>query len=234
VEELRLFRESWANKHLSAKKTVEHLKSFFRFCHESNWIKENPAKSIKAPKIADPSVLPFSDEEIQKILKACGSHPSPPRALRIRALVLLMLHSGLRIGDACTFRRDRIHKGILELFTAKSGTKVRLPLHPDVMVALKKLPAGDYYFWSGESTRKTCINVWEETFHRMFERTGIDGAHSHRLRHTFAVRLLQNGVSMEHTSILLGHQNIRITQKHYASWVKERQQLPEEEVKKTW
>ena len=46
---------------------------------------------------------------------------------------------------------------------------------------------------SGESKRRTCINVWEQTFQKMFQRAGIEG-HSHQLRHTFAVGLLQKGL----------------------------------------
>jgi site-specific recombinase XerD len=234
VEELRAFRASWPNKNLSASKKLEHLKSFFRFCRDSGWIKENPTKTIKPPKVDDPPVLPFSDEEMKKILAACDSHPSPQRALQLRALVLLMLNSGLRIGDACTLSRDRIHNGLLELYTAKSGTKVRVPLNPKAVEALKKIPVGrNYYFWSGESKRRTCINVWEETFKKMFQRAGIEG-HSHQLRHTFAVALLQKGVSMENVSVLLGHRSIKITERYYASWVPARQQHLEDVVRRTW
>jgi integrase/recombinase XerD len=234
VEELRAFRASWPNKNLSASKKLEHLKSFFRFCHDSGWIKVNPAKIIKPPKVDDPPVLPFSDNDLEKLLAACDSHPSPSRALQLRALVLLMRHSGLRIGDACTLSSDRIHKGMLELYTAKSGTKVRLPLNAVVVKALEKLPLKrGYYFWSGESKRRTCINVWEQTFQKMFERAGIDG-HSHQLRHTFAVGLLQKGVSIGNVSTLLGHRSIKVTERYYASWVAGRQQHLEEEVRRTW
>jgi integrase/recombinase XerD len=171
---------------------------------------------------------------MKKILAACDSHPSPERAVRLRAIVLLMRHSGLRIGDACTLARDRIHNGLLELYTAKSGTKVRLPLNPETVKALDKIPgAGSYYFWSGESARKTCINVWEETFMKMFRRAGIRG-HSHQLRHTFALGLLQKGVSIENVSTLLGHRSTKITEKYYASWVAGRQQHLEEEVRRSW
>jgi integrase/recombinase XerD len=234
VDELREFRISWTNKNLSAAKKLEHLKSFFRFCHDSGWIKDNPTRAIKPPKVDDPPVLPFSDDDMKKILAACDTHPQPERAKQLRALVLLMRHSGLRIGDASTLHRDRVHDGTLELYTAKSGTKVRLPLHPDVVKALNQLPAkGGYFFWSGESARRTCINIWEDTLKRMFGRANIKG-HSHQLRHTFSVNLLQKGVSMENVSILLGHRKLATTQKYYAPWVKGRQEKLNQDVRKAW
>ena len=234
VDELRAFRASWFNKNLSARKKLEHLKSFFNFCYDSGWVKRNPAKPIKPPKVKEPQVLPFSDAEMKKILKACDSHPISARATQLRALVLLMRHSGLRIGDACTLKRERIRRGVLELYTAKSGTKVQIPLNPVVIQALGKIPkTNEFYFWSGTSKRETGVKVWENTFSKMFTRAGIDG-HSHQLRHTFAASLLQKSVSMENVSTLLGHRNIKITQKYYASWVPGRQKQLEQEVRKTW
>ena len=46
---------------------------------------------------------------------------------------------------------------------------------------------------------------------------------SHRLRDTFAVDLLECGVTLEEVSKLLGHQSIQTTERHYAKWVKGRQ-----------
>jgi site-specific recombinase XerD len=233
VDELRRFRAGWNNRNLSAQKKLENLRAFFRFCHDSEWIKTNPAKLIKAPKTVGPQVLPFTDAEMDKILAASDSHPNKDRALQLRALVLLMRHTGLRIGDACTLARDRISGDMLELYTAKSGTSVRVPLNPAVVKALNQLPARQHYFWSGESTQRTVVNVWEETFKKMFERAGING-HSHQLRHTFAVSLLQAGVPMENVSKLLGHQSMKVTEQYYSAWVKTRQDRLEADVRGTW
>jgi site-specific recombinase XerD len=63
---------------------------------------------------------------------------------------------------------------------------------------------------------------------------GVADGHSHRLRDTFSVDLLQNGVSLETVSQLLGHTSIKTTQKHYAPWVKTRQDALEAAVMGTW
>ena len=46
--------------------------------------------------------------------------------------------------------------------------------------------------------------------------------HSHMLRDTFAVELLLAGYSIEDVSYLLTHADIKVTQEHYAPWVKSR------------
>jgi integrase len=58
--------------------------------------------------------------------------------------------------------------------------------------------------------------------------------HAHRFRDTFAVELLLAGVPLERVSILLGHTSVKITEKHYAPWVRERQEQAEADVKRTW
>ena len=68
----------------------------------------------------------------------------------------------------------------------------------------------------------------------MFELAKVKGAHSHRFRDTFAVSLLENGVSIENVSVLLGHSSVRITERHYKPWVKTLQKKLEDEVRKAW
>jgi integrase-like protein len=57
---------------------------------------------------------------------------------------------------------------------------------------------------------------------------------SHRLRDTFAVDLLEKGVLLEEVSKLLGHESIKTTERHYAKWVKGRQDRPDSLVTGTW
>jgi integrase len=56
----------------------------------------------------------------------------------------------------------------------------------------------------------------------------------HRSRDTFAVELLLAGVPIEGVSILLGHHGLRITEKHYAPWVRSRQEQLEADLTDAW
>ena len=59
-------------------------------------------------------------------------------------------------------------------------------------------------------------------------------AHPHRFRDTFAVDLLLAGVPLEQVSILLGHASIRITEKHYSPWIRDRQAQLEASLERAW
>ena len=53
-------------------------------------------------------------------------------------------------------------------------------------------------------------------------------------RDTFAVELLLAGVPLERVSILLGHSSVKVTEKHYAPWIREKQEQTEADVRRTW
>jgi DDE family transposase/integrase-like protein len=62
----------------------------------------------------------------------------------------------------------------------------------------------------------------------------VDSTDAHRFRDTFAVELLLTGTSIEEVAVLLGHSNIKVTQKHYNPWVLKRQKLLEANVEQSW
>jgi integrase/recombinase XerC len=234
IDQVREFRNTWKLNPRTAAKSLERLRSFFKFCVDTEWIDKNPAKAIKSAKVEDADVLPFAVQEVNKILSACSTFNGDGE--RIKALTQLMLGSGLRIGDAATISRDKfVEDGNgwkLALRTAKTGVPVFIPLQKSIVEAIQRLP-GEHPFWSGESTAANCTSVWQEAYRKLFKHAGIVG-HPHRFRHTFAKNLLVNEVPLETVSLLLGHRKLAITEKHYARFVPERQALIESQVRKTW
>jgi integrase/recombinase XerD len=90
----------------------------------------------------------------------------------------------------------------------------------------------EYFFWSGHSKLPAAVSVWRKRLAQVFKDAGIQNGHSHRFRDTFSVELLQGGLGVESLSNLLGHQNIKVTQRHYSPWVKTRQTALDLEVRK--
>ena len=234
VEELRKFRESWKNKNFSARKKPEALRTFFRFVHGSGWTQTNPALMIKPPKTDDPPTMPYSRDEFDRIIAACDKYPDQKNAIRLRALTLLLRYSGLRITDAVTLTKDRIHKDVPTLRTAKTGTDVRVPLPQTALAALGAIKTDNYYFWSGFGKKKSCVGDYQRAFKKLYELAEVENGHAHRWRDTFAVELLLSGMPLDQVGALLGHQSIKVTEKHYAPWVKARQEQLEVAVRKTF
>ena len=64
------------------------------------------------------------------------------------------------------------------------------------------------------------------------ESNALPDGHAHRFADTFAVELLLAGVEI--VSVLLGHQSMRITERHYSPWVRARQEQLEQDLKHAW
>lgn len=233
VGAVREFRTTWDDGAVYATKNLERMRAFFRFCEQARWIDRNPASSVKAPKHKSEPTLPFSTDEMKRILDACDRYPG--NADRMKAFVLTMRHSGLRIGDTIALKRERVKGNKLFLYTQKTGTPVYVPLPPAAVEALAKLEGeGECYFSSGKAKPQTARANWSRYLDTVFELAKVKDAHSHRFRDTFAVSLLEKGVSIENVSVLLGHSSVRITERHYKPWVKTLQKKLEDEVKKAW
>jgi len=234
----------------------ERLRSFLRYCFECRWLDRIPA----VPKVEanEPPTLPLTDAEYARILTTIDSvRPmrfdakgvtrllSPETKARLRALIQLMRWSGLAIQDAVKLRRADIiqdkAKGFHRVVTKrqKTGTHVSVPIPPEVAeeVLAAPSPNPEYIFWTGKSESRAQVIMWGSRYIRpLFEAAGVRSGHmiSHRLRDTFAVDLLQKGVPMEEVSKLLGHESIKTTERHYAKWVKGRQDRLDSLVTGTW
>jgi len=239
---LREFCGTWKQRDNTVSKKLERLRSFFRFSLESDWITRNPAAKIKGPKVKQSPTMPFSREEVTSILAACDRYPDSYgrtgqwNGRRLRALVLLLRYSGLRIGDAVTPSRDRITGSKLFLYTAKTGTPVYCPLPEFVVSALEAVERTNeqYFFWSSTSEKDGAARDYMRYLSSLFTLAKVPGGHAHRFRDTFAVELLLAGIPLERVSMLLGHSSVKITQKHYNPGVLARQEQLEADVMRAW
>ena len=154
--------------------------------------------------------------------------------MRLRALVFLLRYSGRRVRDAATLRRNRIQDDKLFFHSAKTGTAVYCPFPPFVMKALDAILANTYFFWTGLSKSKSAVGDSQRSLKRLLILAGVPDGHAHRFRGMFSAELLLAGVPMERVSILLGHQSVRATEKHYAPWVRAGQEQLEAHVGRTW
>ena len=240
ADDLARYRESWEMSAISSGKKLERVRAFFRFCADRGFRKGNPAAGLKSPVVKHKPTLPLTKDEFEKITWACelfsakGIYGKDNR-IRVRAFVFLLRYSGLRIRDAVLLTDDKLVGNKLMLYSAKTGVPVYVPLPEEVVKQLAwafELSPQKYFFWSGAGEVKSCVNDWQRTLSRLSKLSGVK-FHAHMLRDTFAVELLQKGVSLENVATLLGS-SMRIAEKHYSPWVKSRQDSLTAEIEKAW
>jgi integrase/recombinase XerD len=172
----------------------------------------------------------------RSIIEAYGKSAGVKNAQRLRAFVLVLRYSGLRIGDAVQLSTDRVQGNRLFLYTQKTGVAVYCVLPDFVVKTLESSPRSSpqYFFWTGKSKIHSAVGKWQRRLQRLFEFAEVSNGHAHRFRDTFAVELLLSGVPLERVSVLLGHSSIRVTERHYAPWVRSRQEQLEADLQRAW
>jgi site-specific recombinase XerD len=219
---------------LTASKELETLRVFLGFCVDRNWAKENAAKKIKLPRNIKPTeVVPFTLSEVADIVKACDTFGKTTyERLRVRAMILTLRYTALRIGDVSMLERDRISRDgdrwRIFIRTEKSGQPVFLPVPPDMKAALDCVPVptrnpkSRYFFWNEQGKPKTHKAHVDRALRSLFKAAGVPSAHAHRFRHTLATELLGRGASFEDVADVLGN-SPEIVRKHYGKWSAARQ-----------
>ncbi|HVB57126.1 MAG TPA: tyrosine-type recombinase/integrase [Candidatus Acidoferrales bacterium] len=223
LDTLSTFYGQWTEGPLTRQKKLECLRAFYRHTAKRKWVTENLALDLIPAKINPKPTMPFSRDEMLRILGALNQYAESAgraNAERLRAFVLVLRYSGLRIGDAVQLSADKLHGNKIFLRTAKTGQPVFCPLPEPAITALDAIPKANekYFFWTGRSTLHSAIGKWQKRLKRLFELACVTGSHAHRFRHTFAVELLLSGVLREHLKILLGHSSVKITERYYAAW----------------
>lgn len=254
LDALLSFRSTWQEGTLVRSKKQERVVGFFWVCFRRNYISQNPALGLSKIKTKQVPTDYFPRDEFARIIEATHVYGDPRGGFidieatrtRLRTLTLLMRWSGLRIRDAVILERNRLHGDSLMLYQAKTGQPVYVPLPPEVVEALKNIPDGPkpnprYFFWSGNGLPKSAVADWQRSYRRLFQIANIrkpDGetkrCHPHMFRDTFAVEMLLAGVPIDQVSILLGHSSVKITEKHYAPFVKARQLQLQASVRAAW
>jgi integrase/recombinase XerD len=226
-------------------KVRERVRSFLRYCFEAQWIPRIPP--LPKIKIDEPPTMPLTAAEYKGLLDAIPKTVADPvQRTKVHALIQLMRWSGLAIRDALLLKRSEIEhdtkKNIYRIVTTrqKTGTDVSVPIKPEVAKELLAVLNGnpEYVFWSGKGEEESLAKGWANRYIApLFEAAKVESnghMRSHRLRDTFAVDMLENGVPLEEVSKMLGHESIKTTERSYAKWVKGRQDRLDSLVMAAW
>jgi integrase/recombinase XerD len=128
-----------------------------------------------------------------------------------------MYGCGLRIGEAAPLEIGAIDSANMVLRITGKGNKQRLvplprPLLDDLRNLWRTHRNPRWLFPKRDGTGPICRVVLGQTFRSAIVAAGIEQRFTpHGLRHSYATRLLENGVDTRVVQILLGHANIATT-----------------------
>lgn len=165
--------------------------------------------------------------EIHQLLEACARRG--PSGVRNRALIVVLWRGGLRSAEALALELRDVDReaGTVTIRHGKGNRRRVIGLDPPAFAVLEQwlevrrglgIPRGAAVFCTvtnGNRGRQLGAAYWREAIKKLGVKAGIEKrVHSHGLRHTHAVELMREGVSLLVIQRQLGHSSLQITQRY--------------------
>ncbi len=202
----------------SRARKIATIRSFYNYLTQKmHYFETNPIKDIDTPKLKKtlPKYLTL-DESIQLLDSVKGKHQE-----RDYCILTLFLNCGLRISELVGLNLQDIQGNTLRILG--KGNKVRIVYLNDACqsaleqyLAVRRPIVGrdeNALFLSAQNERISRSGVHALVKKRLAE-AGIDSSQysSHKLRHTAATLMLQNGVDVRAVQEVLGHEHLNTTE----------------------
>jgi integrase/recombinase XerC/integrase/recombinase XerD len=196
---------------------------FFAWLERHEYIERNPFNKVKNIRVEQKVVQPFTQADIEKMM--ARRNPKTPKGGRDRALVLMLLDTGMRVGELAQtdlsdvdFEHSRVH------IRHGKGNKQRI-------VAFGRQAKDALVFYIGTHrgiasgpliqscpgkrlTRTTIRGIVS----RLGDEAGVPGVHPHRFRHTFAMWAIEQHARELDVQYLLGHSTSTMLRRYTATY----------------
>lgn len=203
---------------------ISSLRSFFRFLEREGILKQNPFVNVRLPKEESPIPNFFYEQEMEQLFTV--NDLSTPLGQRNQALIELFYGTGIRVSEAVKMEVGDLDFSLNTVLVHGKGRKERyVPFGQFASKALKT------YILNGRDILKSkrkdptkCLFLNAKggpltsdgvrlVLKKMVEQTSMTvDIHPHKLRHSFATHLLNEGADLRAVQELLGHEHLSSTQ----------------------
>jgi integrase/recombinase XerD len=197
------------------------LKLFLKFCRTFLGVACLDPAEIQLPRRTAHRVEFLSEEEIRQLIRSIPTHTLI--GLRARALIEVLLSTGMRISEALSLNRNTVDLATREADIVGKGGKVRTIFFSRQCLAwvnryLLRRPDSNsaLFVTTGVHPRRLTRNDMSKLFAKLKRYSGITKKLTpHILRHTFCTGLLHRGADITYIRDLAGHQDIETTARYY-------------------
>lgn len=178
---------------------LSHIHCFYQWAIIEDLTDQDPTRRVAKPRIRRHLPRPAHSDELSEALKIADPV--------FRCWLVLAAYQGLRVQEIAGLERADIadSEGLLRVVHGKGDKQRVLPLHPDVLSALRALPMPK----SGRIFLRPQGGVYtpaalSQAFNRALRDHGVD-ATAHQLRHWFATNLYAATQDLRITQEMMGH-----------------------------
>jgi integrase len=214
IERFRAKRLRKGNTKSTVNRYLQLLKKMFNLAIGEGYLEENVIRKVKLFSEKDNlKERILTEKEEEKLMENCSD--------TLKSIVAVALNTGMRRAEILnlTWNQVDFQAKRIKVEKTKSGKVRFIPINDDLFkqILKRKNENGQSAFvFLNPATKKPFLDM-KTPFKRACKISGIEGLRFHDLRHTFATRLVANGIDIETVRDLLGHYSIVITQRYIHS-----------------
>ena len=199
---------------ISINRKIASLKSYFNFLVNIGKIQSSPVKAHKNLKGSSKIVIPFSEDEINKVF---DNFESSKINNRDKLIIEIFYSTGIRREELINIKiEDIFFNNAMIRILGKRNKERMVPILPSLSKNIikyinKKDPK--VYLFEISKSKKISVSTIYRVINKYFRSVSTKVKISpHVLRHTFATHMLNNGADLNAIKELLGHENLSATQ----------------------
>ncbi len=196
------------------------LRAFLKYLAKQD-IKTLNAEKIELGKNEAREVTFLNKDELKRLLLAPDENTI--NGLRDKAILHTLFSTGLRVSELCSLNRESINIDSGEFSVIGKGGKMRIVFLSDEAKKIlkkylsKRKDIDKALFIRHTKNPKEDLRLTERTIQRIIKKYAqqagiVKNVTPHKLRHSFATDLLQNGADIRSVQSMLGHSSITTTQ----------------------
>jgi len=207
VEQFKVQRKNEGKALSTINRELIVLKRMFNLAIEWGLTGSNPVRGVKFFRVNNEPMRILTEEEFSKLYDYSADH--------LRPILLCAISTGMRKSEILNLKWQDVdfHSDAITVRDSKNFDFRVIPINETLKSVLNELhdmPSNDFVFnYKGQPVKEV-----KRSFETALKKSGITKYRFHDLRHTFATRLVMNGVDLVTVQELLGHKSIIMTKRY--------------------
>ena len=182
--------------------------------NEWGWLEVNPVKKVAKPSEPRGRARFLSDDERERLLKACQECPNPI----LFTIVVVALSTGARKNEILTLKWQNIdfERNVIRLENTKNGERRALPLVAkayDLLELIRPDQCNENEYVFPRPDGKKPVDI-KRSWLWAIKKAEIEDFTFHDLRHTAASYLAMNGATLAEIAEILGHKTLQMVKRY--------------------
>jgi integrase len=187
----------------AARNWLKTVRALMQFALVVGTLKEDPTAGIKNLSGKTDGFRTWNEDDI------AAFEARHPVGTRERLALALLLNTAQRRGDVVRMGRQHIRNGAIEVKQQKTGTRLAIPIHPDLQAALDATPSAHLTFLTTAFGRPFTAAGFTNWFREACNAAGLPrGTSAHGLRKAACRRLAEAGCSANVIASISGHASL--------------------------